>query len=305
MSNFLISNVQHLCGSNEDNCETETATTGIGPDPAPGGSPKALIHWRFQDMRKSYLVGIGLVITGLILLLVRGGPPGPDGGKVSDRPGMVRERMLLSQDDLLDAPQLPKRSMVPDEFLKTFRSVGAQSSVEFLARRSTGRAEGHFDGHAFVATIDLRSGELLRFDGTIELDSIASPERSLLETIREASAFGSSDRNVCRFESLRIHPANPGQLPNRADTLIEGQVTIGGKTLPMTIAAKTVMESEGQMSIRSEFAIDRKAFGLPVEPRAEGSIRDELVVRLNLRVASAELNAAGTHHESKTLRLNP
>lgn len=305
MSNFLISNVQHLCGSNEDNCETETATIGIGPKLAPGGSSNALIHWSLKDMRKAILVGIGLVMTGLILLLVRGGPPSPDGGKVSDRPGMVRERMLLSQDDLLDTPQVPEQSMVPEEFLKTLRSVGAQSSVEFLARRSTGRAEGHFDGHAFVATIDLRSGEMLRFDGTIELDTIASPERSLVETIRGASAFGTSDKNVCRFESVRIHSGKQGQLPNRADTLIEGLITIGGKTLPMTIAAKTVMESEGQMSIRSEFAIDRKAFGLPVEPRAEGSLRDELVVRLNLRVASTELNAAGTHHESKTLRLNP
>lgn len=305
MSNFLISNVQHLCGSNEDNCETEKATIGLGPKLAPDGSSNALIHRSPKDMRNSILIGIGLVITGLLLFLVRGGPPGPNGGKVSDRPGMVRERMLLSQDDLLDAPQLPERSMVPEEFLKTLRSVGAQSSVEFLARRSTGRAEGHFDGHAFVATIDLRSGELVRFDGTIELDTMASPERSLLETIRQASAFGSSDRNVCRFESLRIHPGKLGQLPNRADTLIEGQVTIAGKTLPMTIAAKTVMESEGQMSIRSEFAIDRKAFGLPVEPRAEGSLRDELVVRMNLRVANTELSAAGTHHESKTLRLNP
>ncbi len=258
-------------------------------------------------MRKQilFLIAIGLIATGALLLLVRSEPGMKDGGKVSNRSARVLERMVLSQDDLLDEPQQPEFAMVPEEFLKTLRSVGAESSVEFLVRRATGRAEGSFRNHTFVATIDLRSGQIVRFDGTIELDSIASPEESLIETIREASAFGSSERNVCRFESVRIHKAIPGQLPNKADTLIEGQMTIGGKTRPVTIAAKTETESEGQMSIRSEFAIDRKAFGLPVEPRAEGSLRDELVVRLNLRVASNELNAAGTHHESKTLRLTP
>lgn len=208
------------------------------------------------------------------------------------RPHSAHERALMSQQELLDAPAKPEDSLIPGEFLRTVRAIPAESSIEFLARRYLGQAEGRFDRHTWEAVLDERTGKLVRVEGSIDLDSLASASASLVETIREGAFFGDSDRKMCEIRSVRIHPAVPGQLPNRANALIEAEVTIAGVRKPVSIPVRTAVSEDHVLSLEGEFMLDRAAFGLPVEPRSAESIKNELVVRLNVRAGASEWNAA-------------
>lgn len=69
-------------------------------------------------------------------------------------------------------------------------------------------------------------------------------------------------------------------------------MTIAGVRKPVSIPVRTAMTDDRGLTLLGEFMLDRAAFGLPVEPRAAESVKNELVVRLNLRAVASEWNAA-------------
>ncbi len=247
-------------------------------------------------MRKLLLPSLALFALGGGAYVFRGEFVTSSVEKASDqptRPFSKHERTLMSQQELLDAPAGPENTLIPDEFLRTVRAIPAESKVEFLARRAQGKAEGTFDRHSLDIVFDDRSGKLIRVEGSIDLDSLASPATSLVDKIREGSFFGDSDKKSIAFRSVRIHSAVPGQLPNRANALIEGELTLAGVTKPVSIPVRTAMTPDRGLTLQGEFLLDRSAFGLPVESRSAESIKNDLVIRLDIRAGASEWNAAG------------
>lgn len=245
-------------------------------------------------MLKSILAPLAIVGVVATVLLFRGGSgdqaPNPE-PKLRYKLIAPTQRPLQPLDEALVAPASPENSMILDEFLKTLRSLPASTQLDFLARRSVGKAEGKFDRHSFSARIDARSGKLISFEGLIDLDSLTSPDAALVGRIRHGSMFGQPDERVCRFRSTRITHGNPGQFPNRADTLIEGELTFAGTTQPVAIPVRTHVSDSQEMSVQGDLLVDRKAFGLPLEERAEGSIRNDLLIRLNILAGDVPVNA--------------
>ncbi|MBI1325419.1 hypothetical protein GC170_19820 [bacterium] len=246
-------------------------------------------------MRKILLPSLALIVLGCGAYVFRAEfetPVTVNASATPARPHSAHERALMSQQELLDSPAAAEESLIPGEFLRTVRAIPSESSIEFLARRSQGQAEGRFERHTLEAVFDERTGSLVRVEGSIDLDSLASPSASLLEMIRQGAFFGDSDRKTCAIRSVRIHPALTGQLPNRANALIEAEVTIAGVRKPVSIPVRTELTDDHVLTLQGEFMLDRAAFGLPVEPRSAESVKNELVVRLNVRARASEWNAA-------------
>ena len=246
-------------------------------------------------MRKILLPSLALFVIGGGAYVFRAEFEKPEAANASARPARphsANERALMSQQELLDAPAGPEETLIPGEFLRTVRAIPGESSIEFLARRSQGLAEGRFDRHSFEAVFDERSGKLVRVEGSIDLGSLASPSASLVESIRQGAFFGDSDKKTCVIRSVRIHSALLGQLPNRANALIEAVVTIAGVSKPVSIPVRTASNRDHGLTIEGEFMLDRAAFGLPVEPRSADSVKNELVVRLNMRAGASDWSAA-------------
>jgi len=288
--------VQHFVKSNENSFDTIRSCHR----PALPGACMSMTGLNLLGvitiMRKLLLPSLALFALGGGAYVFRGEFVTAPVEIASDRPARPyskHERALMSQQELLDVPSGPENTLIPEEFLRTVRAIPADSRVEFLARRAQGKAEGTFDRHTLDVVFDDRSGKLVRVEGSIDLDSLASPASSLVDKIREGAFFGASDNKSISFRSVRIHSAVPGQLPNHANALIEADTTIAGVTKRVSIPVRTALTPDRGLTLQGEFMLDRSAFGLPVESRSAESIKNDLVIRLDVRAGATEWNAAG------------
>jgi polyisoprenoid-binding protein YceI len=88
------------------------------------------------------------------------------------------------------------------------------------------------------------------------------------------------------FKSRRVS-ATP-RTPNTVDLVIDGELTLHGKTRPMVIRALTTLEPDG-MTARGAFAIRQTDFGMTPVTAGGGTVRvkDEVQVQFDLKARRA------------------
>ena len=152
------------------------------------------------------------------------------------------------------------------------------SKVLFTGSKVTGKHEGGFN--RFTGAIDLvnQKPEESSVKIDIETTSVFTDEDGLTQHLQSGDFFEVKKFPRASFTSTKIVPdAEKG--PN--GFIVTGDLELRGVRKSVTFPA-TISVSPSDVTVDSEFAINRKDFGILYAGKADDLIRDDVVIKLEL-----------------------
>ena len=153
------------------------------------------------------------------------------------------------------------------------------SKVEFTGSKVTGKHDGGFK--AFTGTIDLVNNKPEESKVSVDIDtnSIFSDDDKLTGHLKSADFFEVEKYPKATFVSTKIVPDTAKGAGNYTVT---GDFNLHGQTKAITFPAKITV-NDADVAVESEFSINRKDFGIVYTGKTDDLIRDDVVIKLNLK----------------------
>ena len=152
------------------------------------------------------------------------------------------------------------------------------SAVTFVGSKVTGKHDGGFK--AFTGTIDLVNGkaEESRVSVDIDANSIFADDPGLTKHLKSPDFFDVAKFPKASFKSTKIEAG-----AKAPDThTITGDLDLHGQTKSITFPA-TITVAEDSATVKAEFSINRKDFGIVYAGKVDDLIRDDVVLKLNVK----------------------
>jgi polyisoprenoid-binding protein YceI len=153
------------------------------------------------------------------------------------------------------------------------------SKVEFTGSKVTGKHEGGFK--RFDGFIDLVNDKVenSKVSVDIEMNSVFTDTDAVTKHLQTGDFFEVDKYPKSTFESTQIVPdADKGA----GNYMVTGDLEMHGIKKAITFPAQINIDPE-QVSVNSEFAINRKDFGIVYAGKADDLIRDNVVIHLDLK----------------------
>lgn len=153
------------------------------------------------------------------------------------------------------------------------------SKIGFTGSKVTGKHEGGFK--EFTGTIDLVNSKVEDSSVSVDIDtaSIYADNEKLTGHLKSADFFDVEKYPRTSFSSTNI-VADTTNGPDAYN--VTGDFQIHGVTKSITFPA-TIKVSPDIVTVNTEFSINRKDFGIVYAGNADDLIRDDVVVRLDIR----------------------
>jgi len=153
------------------------------------------------------------------------------------------------------------------------------SKVEFVAAKVTRSHQGSFK--QFAGTIDLVANSIPDSRVTIDIEtaSVVADDDQLTGHLKTADFFDVAKFPKATFVSTKIEPSNTGG----ATHTVTGNLELHGVKKSVTFPAN-IQVTPDSATVSAEFAINRKDFGIVYAGKADDLIRDEVVMKLALKV---------------------
>ena len=149
------------------------------------------------------------------------------------------------------------------------------SKIEFTGSKVTGKHDGGFK--AFTGYFTVKDGVAVGNDHkvTIDMNSTFSDDEKLTGHLKSGDFF-----DVEKFPETTFDVT---ELKKNSDTAytVSGNFKLHGVEKNISFPA-TVSQNGDAVSIKAEFDINRKDFGIVYAGQADNLIRDEVVIRLDL-----------------------
>ena len=162
--------------------------------------------------------------------------------------------------------------------MRIFTRNSENSKVLFTGSKVTGRHEGGFN--RFTGAIDLVNEKAeessVRVD--IETASVFTDEDGLTKHLQTGDFFEVEKFPKASFVSTKIVP---DAAKGASNFTVTGDLELRGVKKSVTFPA-TIVVSPSDVSVDSEFAINRKDFGIVYAGKADDLIRDDVVIKLDL-----------------------
>ncbi len=151
------------------------------------------------------------------------------------------------------------------------------SKVEFVGAKVTRSHNGSFS--KFSGTIDLVSDKLENSRVTVEIDtaSISADDDKLTAHLKSPDFFDVAKFPRATFVSTEIKPGGEGG----ATHTITGNLEMHGVKKAITFPA-TIEVTSDAVTVKSEFAINRKDFGILYPGMQDDLIRDDVLMKLSI-----------------------
>ena len=152
------------------------------------------------------------------------------------------------------------------------------SKVEFTASKVTGSHNGSFQ--KLNGEIDYVNNDPAksRVSITIDVSSVETDTARLTNHLKTPDFFDVAKFPQAQFVSTEIKPGGD----RGASHTVTGNLTLHGVTKSVTFPA-TITVSPDTATVDSNFAINRKDFGINFAGAADDLIRDEVVMKLTIR----------------------
>lgn len=153
------------------------------------------------------------------------------------------------------------------------------SKIEWTGSKVTGSHDGGFK--QFSGTINL-VGEKPETSGVnvdIETESVYTNPDQLTQHLKTADFFDVKNFPKATFTSTKIEADTSGGADNYSVT---GDFDLHGVKKSITFPA-TIKVGPDDVSVKSEFSINRKDFGIMYAGKADDLIRDGVVIKLDLK----------------------
>jgi polyisoprenoid-binding protein YceI len=158
-----------------------------------------------------------------------------------------------------------------------------RSTLGFTAAKVTASHDGSFG--EWSGTIDLaRSGDptASRVNVSIVVDSLVIEPARLAGHLRTPDLLDVARFPTATFRSTQIAAGATGQVGDAAAThTVTGDFTLHGQTRAITFPA-IITVTDGEVSARAEFSINRQDFGITYPGMPDDLIRDEVVIRFDI-----------------------
>jgi polyisoprenoid-binding protein YceI len=198
-------------------------------------------------------------------------------------PAANKPKAVLSESNSNSSSNL--RSPEPDQ-LSAFQTRGTglqispeNSRVEFTGSKVTGKHEGGFK--LFKGLIDLVNEKIEDSRVAVEIDmtSVFTDTDALTKHLQTGDFFEVASFPKSSFVSTRIDPDEAG---GAGRYLVTGDLVLRGVRKAVTFPALISVSPE-QVTVNSEFAINRKDFGIVYAGKADDLIRDDVLIKLDLK----------------------
>lgn len=155
------------------------------------------------------------------------------------------------------------------------------SKVLFTGSKVTGSHEGGFN--KFTGTIDLVNEKPEESSVKIDIDttSVFTDEDRLTTHLQTGDFFEVQKYPKASFVSTRIAPDSS---KGANEYTVTGDLELRGVRKSVTFPA-TIAVSAADVTVYSEFSINRKDFGIVYAGKADDLIRDDVVLKLDLKAS--------------------
>ena len=155
------------------------------------------------------------------------------------------------------------------------------SKVEFVASKVTKSHPGSFK--QFTGKIELAPKTIPDSRVSIEIDaaSVEADDPQLTAHLKTPDFFDVAKFPKATFVSTKIEPITSGTFN------VTGNLELHGVTKSITFPAN-IQESADSVSVEADFAINRKDFAIVYAGKTDDLIRDNVVLKLSLKVARAK-----------------
>ena len=152
------------------------------------------------------------------------------------------------------------------------------SSIEWTGAKVTGSHPGGFKSWRGTLHYVPGAPEKSKLEIEIDADSLWTNDDKLLGHLRSPDFFDVAKFPKATFVSTEIRPGGD----KGATHTIVGNLTLHGVTKSITFPV-TFKEEGSQLTADSEFAINRKDFGIVYPGAPDDLIRDEVVIKLKVK----------------------
>jgi polyisoprenoid-binding protein YceI len=152
--------------------------------------------------------------------------------------------------------------------------VRSSSKIEFEGSKVTGSHKGGFKN--FAGTLQVADGKILGQSViTINMQSTWADNNRLEGHLKSADFFDVGNHPKAVFTVTSIQPEG-------ARTKITGNLALHGVTKSISFPADLQIGAD-EVTLKAEFAINRKDFNINYPGKPDDLIRDQVVIRLDIR----------------------
>lgn len=158
----------------------------------------------------------------------------------------------------------------------------ARSSLGYTGAKLTGSHDGQFPD--FTGEIRLDAAELTGSSVSIEIDmrTLQADDPRLTNHLRSDDFFDVARFPTATFSSSRLAPAEGEDVTHT----VTGTLEMHGQSREVSFPAN-IEVSDGEVRARAQFIIDRTTWGVSYPGRAEDLIRNDVVIRFDVRANRA------------------
>ena len=153
-------------------------------------------------------------------------------------------------------------------------TIAPESTIDFVGSKVTGSHEGGFK--QFEGVIAVADGKIVAPSKiTIQMDSLWSDSDRLTGHLKNADFF-----------DVPNIPTSEFAVTSMTESEITGNLTLHGVTKSITFPAE-VNITDTEVTLKAEFDIKRFDFGIVYKGKADDLIRDEVVIRLDVKATKS------------------
>ena len=181
------------------------------------------------------------------------------------------------------APANTSNASTPAEALKPkgelVELTSENTKLEFTGSKVTGKHDGGFK--TVKGGIDLVDGKIEGSTVKVDIDmaSVYTDADGLTEHLKNEDFFLVSQHPTSTFNITKI-VADPAKAPD--GYTVSGELELRGVKKGISFPA-TIKVSDTEVTVDSEFSINRRDFGVNYDGRANDLIRDDVVIRLSIK----------------------
>ncbi|MBK7580521.1 MAG: YceI family protein [Myxococcales bacterium] len=164
---------------------------------------------------------------------------------------------------------------------QTLTFSNSDSKVEFVGAKVTGKHDGSFG--TFTGSVKLVSADVTKSQVNVDIDaaSITTDTAKLTGHLKGSDFFDVEKFPKARFESTNIKAGGE----KGATHTVTGNLELRGVKKSISFPA-TIKVEGSNVSVDSEFSINRKDFGLNYPGKVDDLIRDDVLIKLTIRAAT-------------------
>lgn len=214
---------------------------------------------------------LAILVIGLSIFVAACEDPAANKAKATvNEPSVVNKAADPAQAPATSAPAPKGEALLIDP---------ENSKVEFTGSKVTGKHDGGFK--QFSGAIDLVNNKVDESSVYVDIDatSVFTDADKLTEHLKSGDFFEVEKFPRASFRSTKIEADTT---KGSGNYLVTGDLTLHGVTKSISFPAEIKISAEA-VSVSSEFAINRKDFGIVYAGKADDLIRDDVVIRLDLK----------------------